>query len=178
MIRLTRRKAVLALPLFAQAIATPLAAKQEALRAFRETGVSFDTPSDWRVDDTEGDGTLFCYSPPVDGGVEASMLIELPKPGSREAAEGILRRTSSSRRQRYSDYVERELTLVQTKAGIFYYLLACEGTRTRLPTVEHLMHFLLPRERLMFVATSTAKWAEKAYRPVFSSFIDSIRVAK
>jgi hypothetical protein len=170
------RRAVVSLPLLS-VFAAGCASEPEATIALRAAGVTYTLPEGWTQEDAEDKGAVFLMSPEIDGRVAASMLIELPKVRDVRGIEDVLRTKSESLRAKHADYVEHRLVANVKVGQVTFGVLEYTATKKRVPVTEQFMLVHLGSDRTSLVFTSVARDLAKDYHPIFSKFMQSIRIA-
>jgi hypothetical protein len=139
-------------------------------------GITFTPPDGWTVEDAEDKGAVYLMTPEIDGGIDAAILVELPRVADTRPIEKHLRAMSESLRAKHDDYRERGLRMHSEPGHVTYGMLEYAVTKKRVPLVEQ--HVLVPMtaERTVLVFTSTSRRTASKYLPVFKRFISSLRV--
>lgn len=169
------RRIALSLPLFALA-ASSFGKKKSAVKAFEREMVSFKTPRGWSQEDSEDGRALYFMSPEIDGGHEASMLIELPQPTGDLSLELQLKARSNSNSGNFENYAERRLVRAENSRGLTYFMLEYEATKKRLFVVERVMYVPVSKGRCLLVFGSTSERTAKDNLRVFEQFMQSLAV--
>jgi hypothetical protein len=162
--------------LMAYAALPSVARAQVVLESFRREGVTFSLPRDWSIEDAEDKKALYCLSPQIEGGVDASMLIELPKLAKTRSVEAELQSCSSDFASKFPAYRQRRLLTKTTSSRLSYGLLEYSATKKLIPVIEQYILVPASRSRRVFVFTSTTERTAETYLPLFEQFMASLRV--
>jgi hypothetical protein len=168
-----RRRVVLSLPLLAP-VAGFAAASSSPARVFSQLKIAFSAPHTWSQEDAEDKGAIYFFSPVIEGGNDASMLIELPRPAGGISMESELKALSERNVANYLNYVERRLSSEQTSRGLRYALLEYETTKRRIAVVERVAYIPISKARKLAVFGTTTKRTESENLPVFEQFMQSL----
>jgi hypothetical protein len=144
--------------------------------SFRQEGIEFEPPANWRqVADDDGRAINF-LSPKVDGGHDAHMLIELPYSVGDLSPEQELRLRSIQEGDYLVDYAVRRLVTQRSSRGIFYALLEYECTKFKrhIPVIEQRILVPIAGSRRMLVAGSSVRAAARRNLPIFERFMNSL----
>ena len=167
------RRAVLSLPLLASAgsLATE---SSSTTKVFRQSNITFSAPQGWSQEDAEDKGAIYFFSPLIEGGNDASMLIELPRPSGGRSVEENLRTLSERNVANYANYVERRLLSLRTSRGLRFALLEYEATKRRIAVVEQVLYVPIAKSRQLSVFGTTTKRTATENLPVFEQFLQSL----
>ena len=155
----------------------PLAAgANHVLGAFASEGVHFSIPPGWWIENAPDGGALHLFSPVVQGGVDASALIELPAVADPSVVDERLR-AASKRKQTLKGYVERLATRRRTTNGLWYSMLEYEAEVKAVEVVERMAYVSLPRSRYIYVFASVTRLTESKHLPQIETMLNSIVAA-
>ena len=157
--------------------APALAGTHQVIDAFAREGVRFTIPDGWWFEDAPDGGALQLFSQVIDGGVDASAIIELPTVVQASVVDERLRSALERKRRTLRNYVERVATRGQTKKGLWYSVLEYEAEVKSVEVVERLAYLLLPRSRYSHFFTSMSRRTERKHMPQVEAFLNSISAA-
>ena len=167
------RRTILSLPILVPLVA--FAAKSDSpARVFSQLKIAFSAPRTWSQEDAEDKGVIYFFSPVIEGGNDASMLIELPRRAGGISMEAELKALSERNAANYLNYVERRLSSEQTSRGLRYALLEYEATKRRVAVVERVAYIPISKARTLAVFGTTTKRTESENLPVFEQFMQSL----
>jgi hypothetical protein len=167
------RRTILALPLLASAAGFAAESRSPA-RVFSQLQVTFSAPNGWSQEDAEDKGAIYFFSPVIEGGNDASMLIELPRLAGSISMEAELKALSERNSSEYQNYVERRLSSERTSRGLRYALLEYEATKQRIAVVERVVYTPISKARKLAVFGTTTKRTASENLPVFEKFLQSL----
>ena len=167
------RRTILALPLLAPVAGFGSESSSPA-RAFSQLKIAFSAPHRWSQEDAEDKRAIYFFSPVIDGGNDASMLIELPRRTGGTSMEAELKALSERNAANYLNYVERRLSSEQTSRGLRYALLEYEATKRRIAVVERVAYIPISKARKLAVFGTTTKRTESENLPAFEQFMQSL----
>jgi len=167
------RRTILALPFLASG-ACKAALVESPAEVFARSRISFSRPQGWSQEDSEDKAAIYFMSPEIEGGVDASLAIELPQSVNEQSLEADLKSHSERLAAKYVRYKERRLLQARTDRGLRYGLIEYEATKNQIAVIEQVIYVPMPKGMRIFIFGSTTQRTASVNLPVFDKFMRSL----